>query len=235
VITINRFQGDSTSDLELSDAGSITEGESDYDSDASSTSRRRKRRSSVSSVSSASLGPGASAAEREFRVEAHATLVRAFAEGHRVDDCAAELKTLRLATNAPWRSLHEAVVRAVADEVRVLPSEEGGAAQNKEIARVVGRWGPLISKIASTDPVDTISILQEHCARSTKVALFGQILASLYQNDVIDEDDISGWHKLPISNPNMQSEVGQNMRRCWTVGGKLLEHLEEDSESEDSE
>jgi len=178
---------------------------------------------------------GVTAVERDFLIEAHATLVRAFAEGHRIDDCAAELKTLRLATNAPWRCLHQAVVRAVADEVKALPAEQGAAAQNKEVARVVGQWGPLIMKIASSDPVDIISILQEHCARSTRLGLFGQMLASFYQTDVVDEDDISAWHKLPTSNPSTQDDFAQNMRKCLAVGGKLLKHLQEDSDSGDSE
>lgn len=61
------------------------------------------------------------------------------------------------------------------------------------------------------------------------------MLASFYQNDIVDEDDISAWHKLPASNPPPTTEVSENMRKCWTVGGKLLEHLQADSESEDSE
>ncbi|KLO12608.1 nucleotide-diphospho-sugar transferase [Schizopora paradoxa] len=228
--------GDPGSDLELSDSGSNSDSDA-YDSDASTKRKRRTSTSSLSSftISSSCLNPAVSAVEREFRLEAHATLVRAFSDGHRVADCAAELKTLRLATNAPWRAMHEVVVRTVADEVKVLPAESGAAAQSKEIARVVVRWGPLISTIAGSEPVDTISILQEHCARSARLGLFGQMLASFYQNDIVEDDDISAWHKLPASNPDATNEISENMRKCWTVGGKLLEHLEADSESEDED
>lgn len=40
-------------------------------------------------------------------------------------------------------------------------------------------------------------LFQSHCAISTHMPLFGQILAALYQEDIVEEDDICGWHILP--------------------------------------
>lgn len=76
-----------------------------------------------------------------------------------------------------------------------------------------------------------------HCAHSPRIALFGQILAALYQNDIVDEDDIRAWHALPSSKgiiiPGRSEE---NIQRCWTVGTRMIEQFDEqDDDESDSE
>ena len=70
--------------------------------------------------------------------------------------------------------------------------------------------------------------------------LFGQILAALYQEDIVEEDDIRAWHKLPIARgegrkPGPETE---NLQKCLTIGAHMIRQFDEqesDSEEEESE
>jgi translation initiation factor eIF-2B subunit epsilon len=79
---------------------------------------------------------------------------------------------------------------------------------------------------------------QKHCASSDRLPLFGQILAALYQDDIVEEDDIRKWHTLPKSKgidlkPGTTTE---NIKKCWLVGTRMIEQFDEqDSDEEDSE
>lgn len=69
--------------------------------------------------------------------------------------------------------------------------------------------------------------------------LFGQILAALYQDDIVEEDDIRQWHALPASK-GIGLESGthaDNIKKCWQVGAHMITQFDEqDSDSdEDSE
>lgn len=152
--------GDNCSDLDLSDAGSVT---SDDESGSSSESedthlRTHSRASSATSLSSLNAPLGLdNAADAEFLLEVRASLDRAFAEGHSVDNAAVELKTLRMASNVELGRVREAVIRQIVEAVRIV---EDAAGQRTEIARVVGRWGALIDRIGGVNPVETVSLLQ---------------------------------------------------------------------------
>lgn len=70
--------------------------------------------------------------------------------------------------------------------------------------------------------------------------LFGQILAALYQEDVVEEDDIRAWHKLPIAQgeerkPGPETE---NFQKCLTIGAHMIRQFDEqesDSAEDESE
>ncbi|KAI0647184.1 nucleotide-diphospho-sugar transferase [Trametes meyenii] len=240
--------GDDASDLELSDEGSTTD---DDFSDTDTSYSVRSRASSMTSASgpsfSLNLDPSASAsaihtlssaaAETEFRSEVAQSLERAFAEGHSVENAAVELKTLRMASNVPLRRVREAVVGAIVDRVPLVPDD--AAAQRAEIARFVRRWGQLIDKIGGVDAVETVEALQYHCAGAgARQALFAQVLAALYQQDLVEEDDIRAWHKSAAARgeglkPN--SPRAEGVKKCWAVGAKMIEQFDAESDEESSE
>jgi translation initiation factor eIF-2B subunit epsilon len=60
--------------------------------------------------------------------------------------------------------------------------------------------------------------------------LFGQILASLYQNDIVEEEEIYAWHRVPAS----RGSGDEGMERTWSIGGQLIAQLAE-QDSDDSE
>jgi len=237
--------GDDASDLDLSDDGSVTSDEeesesSDDEDNASGPDFDAGAFSSSSSLPlSTPVGITASAEARlesEFKHEVELSLERAFAEDHSVDNAAVELKTLRMASNVPLIRVREAVVGAIVERINIV--EGGGAPQRKEIASVVGRWGGLINQIGGVDAVETISVLQAHCASSQRMPLFGQILAALYQDDVVEEVDIRRWHALPASKSIglKPGPTTENIKKCWSVGSRMIEQFnEQESDEEDSE
>lgn len=79
---------------------------------------------------------------------------------------------------------------------------------------------------------------QHHCARSTRLPLFGQILAALYQSDMVEEDDIRAWHAKPAAKGEdiKGGTLLENIQRCWSVGEKMIQQFDEqESESEEEE
>lgn len=158
------FAGDNASDLDLSDAGSVT---SDEDSGSSSEDEEITDFGALASslgnpahnTPTGGLAASADARlESEFKHEVELSLERAFAEGHSVDNAAVELKTLRMASNVPLIRVREAVVGAIVERIVIV--DGGAAAQRKEITSIVGRWGGLIDQIGGVDAVETVSVLQ---------------------------------------------------------------------------
>lgn len=79
--------------------------------------------------------------------------------------------------------------------------------------------------------------LKTHCASSERMPLFGQILAALYQDDVVEEEDIRSWHALPASKgvglgPGPTTE---NIKKCWSVGARMIEQFDEQDSEEESD
>ncbi|KAJ3561900.1 hypothetical protein NP233_g9905 [Leucocoprinus birnbaumii] len=230
--------GDDVSDILSSDAGSETSEEGTDSSHVETDSQYDGR--SVSALSDASapsdIHTFSDNAEREFRVEVKQSLDRAFAEGHSVDNAAVELKTLRMASNVSLTRVREAVIAAIVERIPLVDS--GAVQQRKEIASVIGRWGPLIDKIGGVDAVETVCLLQAHCATSSRMPLFGQILAALYQDDIVDEDDIRKWHSLPASKGEGRkpSPEADSLKKCWVIGSHMIKQFDEqESEDDNSE
>lgn len=64
--------------------------------------------------------------------------------------------------------------------------------------------------------------------------LFGLLLGALYQEDIIEEEDVRAWHRKPES----RGKKGvPGMEKCWLVGSRMIEQFNaQDSGSEsDSE
>lgn len=80
--------------------------------------------------------------------------------------------------------------------------------------------------------------MQEYCASSDRLPLFGQILAALYQEDIVEEDDIRKWHKKPCARGEgvKPPASGENFKKCWSVGAHMIKQFDEqESEDEDEE
>ncbi|KAL0569888.1 translation initiation factor eIF-2B epsilon subunit, GEF [Marasmius crinis-equi] len=224
--------GDDATDLEHSDPGSeSSDGEDESSDDDSDLHLTNLATSSTTSLDTATIAVQSSnlMAEKEFRHEVNQSLERAFTEGHSVDNAAVELKTLRMASNVPIGRVREAVLAAIVEKIQIV--EGGGAPQRQEIAAVVRRWGPLIGRIGGFDAVETISELQSHCTTSNRLPLFGQILAALYQDDIVEEDDIRAWHQLPSS----QGDGNEQMKKCWLIGGHMVQQFDEQESDEDDD
>ena len=64
--------------------------------------------------------------------------------------------------------------------------------------------------------------------------LFGQILAALYQEDIVEEDDIRGWHILPSTSggDGREGVERDNFRKCWTIGAHMIRQFDDQDSSE---
>jgi len=65
--------------------------------------------------------------------------------------------------------------------------------------------------------------------------LFGQILAAIYQADIVEEEDIRHWHSLSESKgegrkPGVETD---NFVKCWTIGSHMIDQF--DAQGSDSE
>jgi len=66
--------------------------------------------------------------------------------------------------------------------------------------------------------------------------LFGQILAALYQEDIVEEDDIRAWHAKPESQGQSvkSTSLQENYKRCWIIGAHMIRQFDaSDDETED--
>lgn len=259
-VLLSRFHtafvtGDNDSNIVSSDAGSETSGEEEVSaSDEDIDSQYGGRSASVLSDASAPSDTAdfSDNAEKEFQAEVKQSLDRAFAEGHSVDNAAVELKTLRMASNVSLTRVREAVISAIVERIPIVQS--GAAQQRKDISSVIDRWGSLIDKIGGVNAIETICLLQvggilcskfrdhitniefqAHCATSLRMPLFGQILVALYQDDIVDEDDIRAWHVLPVSKGEDRKAGTEtdNFKKCWLIGTHMLKQFD-DQDSDDS-
>lgn len=227
--------GDDASDILSSDAGSETSEEADSSDEETDSQYDGRSLSALSDTSAPSdIHTFSDDAEEEFRAEVKQSLDRAFAEGHSVDNAAVELKTLRMASNVSLTRVRQAVITAIVERVPLVDS--GPVQQRREIASVIGRWGPLIDKIGGVDAVETVCLLQAHCASSSRMPLFGQILAALYQADIVDEDDIREWHARPTSNGEGRkpSPETENLKKCWMIGSHMIKQFDDQESEEDN-
>ncbi|KAJ7172576.1 nucleotide-diphospho-sugar transferase [Mycena filopes] len=230
-----RRLGDDGSDLELSDGGSESSDEEDSEGSGydSSSDFEIPEGTPLATPSIMMLPPGTMQAS-EFRIEVAQSLERAFAEGHSVDNAAVELKTLRMASNVPLSRVREAVVSAIVEHIQIV---DGALPQRKEISRAMARWGGLINQIGGVDAVETVSALQMHCASSERFPLFGQILAELYQTDIVEEDDIRAWYASPAAKGTglVGGPTAENVKRCWAVGARMIQQFDEQESESESE
>ncbi|KAF9005562.1 nucleotide-diphospho-sugar transferase [Cyathus striatus] len=227
--------GDDPCELYSSDPGSISsedESEVSSDDDDEPHSIRSADFDTPLPLDLPTISGTGSLAESEFQAEVTQSLERAFAEGHSIDNASVELKTLRMASNVPLSRVREAVIRSIVEKIRII--EGGGKPQQIEIRTVIARWGELINRIGGIDGVETVSMLQAHCASSTRLPLFGQILLTMYNDDIVEEDDIRAWHKLTASKGDSQTDPNaSNLKRCWSVGAVIIQQFDE-QESDDS-
>ena len=171
-----------------------------------------------------------------------------------MDNAAVELKTLRMASNVSLRRVKEAVIVFL---VRKITMETGRP--RERVGSVIARWGGLITAIGGIDGVETIVILQvlvafslacqrgndapsleqSLCAKETRYqALFGQLLAAFYQEDIVEEADVRAWHVMPESNGRgaLPTSLASSLENSWAIGSRMIEQFDaQDTGSEESE
>lgn len=167
-------------------------------------------------------------ASADFTNECVQSLERAFDEGHTSENASIELKTLRMASNVNLSEVRKVIVNFCLSRVVY---EEGSTAQEimKNVDNIFGRWSPLIIEMTKEDQPQTILFAQQYCSNDQhKFNIFGAVLRSFYENDIVTDDSIFSWYKLPQS----RGDPGSNQRLLWEKSRRFIEALVE-AESED--
>lgn len=145
----------------------------------------------------------------EFIRELRQTLDRAFKEGHEVEVAALEINTLRMTFNGQYRAIRREVINALL--TRTLPvEEEGGAGQG--VRSVLTKWSGLLTRLIH-EPADQLSLIlstQEFYVQYPQhQGAFKNVLHQLYEQDVLDEEQILRWwyssKSTEVSGPVRQS------------------------------
>ncbi|KAK0531529.1 translation initiation factor eIF-2B epsilon subunit, GEF [Tilletia horrida] len=139
----------------------------------------------------------------DFRSEARASLSRALAENHTLENASIELKTLRMASNVTLLELRATVLGFLMGAAeRAMREATAGGGGVAAFGKVWTRWGGLIKAVASevADQVQVVTVLQTYCAThpaSTK--LFVPTLKLFYNEDVVEDEAIIDWWRSPAS------------------------------------
>ncbi len=99
------------------------------------------------------------------------------------------------------------------------------------------REKPTMNRACDTQNNHHPSFSQAHCANSSRMPLFGQILAALYQDDIVDEDDIRRWHARPASKGEgwKPSPETEGIMKCWLIGSHMIKQFDEQESDEDDD
>jgi translation initiation factor eIF-2B subunit epsilon len=157
--------------------------------------------------------------------EIMATLERAFAENHSIENAALELNTLKMACNIQFRDLRVLAIPAVLNRINADNSAQ----------KIIERWGPLIGKFihSDEDQIDAIYSIQKFCAKSEYHSkMLAIILKLFYDIEVIEEDDIIYWYNNASSEDSL-TEKEKAIRATAEPLIKWLQSAEEESESEE--
>lgn len=156
-----------------------------------------------------------------------ATLERAFAENHSIENAALELNTLKMACNIQFRDLRVLAIPAVLSRI-----DADNPAQ-----KIIERWGPLIAKFihSDEDQVDAIYSIQKFCAKSEYHSkMLAVILKIFYDIDVLDEDNIIQWYGKSATEESL-TEKERAIRTTALPLIQWLQSAEEESESDEDD
>lgn len=213
----------SMDDLHLSDTS--------IESVRQSSSKRAARH--VRTLSGASVGTASSDEndEETFYREAVASIDRSIREHHAQDIALLELNTLRMTMNAAHEEVRTAALHSLVSHISKLVST-GTEDVKPATTKVFGEWTYVIRKITfdDDDQVDLLLKLQRECARlapGPKILFYAA--DTLYENDVVAEENIYRWWALP------EGVETEQMRDVRSIIGKWVEWLQTAEEESDDE
>lgn len=62
------------------------------------------------------------------------------------------------------------------------------------------------------------------------------MMASLYEEDIVAEDDIRNWHATGTAKGEGQKpDIRENYKRCWMIGARMIQQFDEQESEEESD
>lgn len=179
------------------------------------TTRRKSR--TMSSTSNYSEDDG-----DEFMGEAIASINRSIVDKHSQDVAVLELNTLRMTMNAPHEKVQEAAIIALVTHIGHLTVQSD---VKSVTSTVFTTWSPLLKRITFdvTGQISLATYIEKSCAGMLQgERVLAIALMTLYDTDVISEEAIYDWWKLPEAGPRVRS-----LALRWV---EWLENAEEESD-----
>lgn len=213
----NEDLGALVSKMYLSDSSlsSIEVGKLSFGSGNQKAVRRRGRAMSTTSNFSDDDGD-------EFMVEAIASINRSIVDKHSQDVAVLELNTLRMTMNAPHEKVQEAAITALVTHIGHLITQSD---VKSVTSTVFTTWSPLLKRITfdTEGKINLATYIEKSCAGMLQgERVLAIALMTLYDTDVISEDAIYDWWKLPEAGPKVRS-----LALRWV---EWLENAEEESD-----
>jgi translation initiation factor eIF-2B subunit epsilon len=190
---------------------------------------RKTRRMSTNSVVSTDFEGGVYSDfdEEDFNKEAVATVERAIENNHDIDTALLELNTLRMSMNVTYHEVRSATIEAMFKcIVKFIATDTLQPQEATE--KIFKKWGSLFKRqvFDDSDKQDLLNNLQEKVIlldRQYNHIIFFWSIRTLYDLDIVDEDDIIEW---------WQNSDSENSHVRQTVA-KFVEWLQEAEEESD--
>ncbi|MDI1485110.1 MAG: translation initiation factor eIF-2B epsilon subunit, GEF [Ramalina farinacea] len=196
---------------------------SDGDFDAAEMSRRSSFRSDPSEET---------AQDRDFQLEASASILDGLTKGDAADTIFLELNGYRMSVDASQHEVRQAVVLAFVKRISTLSETQS---LGPVISRLFTDYKTLIDRVIldnatmeKQDQVDFLMLVQKHVigrSQGDQILLF--ITKELYDQDVLEEDGVLQWWNDPKSS---NGEMGQ----VRGLTQHFITYLQEAEEEEDS-
>ncbi|ODV62150.1 translation initiation factor eIF2B catalytic subunit epsilon ASCRUDRAFT_43700, partial [Ascoidea rubescens DSM 1968] len=135
-------------------------------------------------------------ADREFKKEALATFNRSFINNHDLDTTILEINTLRMSYNVGYNEVRNATIISIFNRIESLIANDNMKFQ-EFCLKVMNQWIPLFRR-QIFDQKDKNDFLDQLIKISKKYPNLGDKLVymtidSVYNNDIVLEDDILNW------------------------------------------
>ena len=196
---------------------------SDGDFDATEMSRRSSVRSDPSEET---------AQDRDFQVEASASILDGLTKGDAADTIFLELNGYRMSVDASQHEVRQAVVLAFVKRISTLSETQS---LGPVISKLLTDYKTLIDRIIldnatmeKQDQVDFLMLVQKHVigrSQGDQILLF--ITKDLYDQDILEEDGVLQWWNDPKSS---NGDMGQ----VRGLTQHFITYLQEAEEEEDS-
>ena len=181
------------------------------------------------------------AENRDFHVEATASILDGLQKGDPADTIILELNGYRMSTNASQHEVRKAVGAAFMRRVSNLVAGEGasGISAREAVRDVFGKYKGLVERTMfdkdvdeKVDQVDLLLLLQkETLARPSGDQLLLFVTKEMYDSEIIEEDGVLQWWEDERSAEGTMGTVRGLTEQFIT----FLREAEEDDESEDED
>ena len=201
--------------------------ESNVDFHRSDTSRRSSFRSDPSEDVSQN---------RDFHVEATASILDGMTKGDSMEVIHLELLSQRLSANADDHMMRSALISAIMKRISTLIDNENSGASDA-VKKVLSTYRGLVTQMGifdteeqeKKDQVDLLLLIQRECMEREKgeqLLLF--VVKELYEGDVVEEEGVEQWWE------DARGKEG-GMEKVRGVVAEFVKWLREAEEDEDSE